>query len=274
MIASNIVRFVSKQHYSKKTTFDTLPLQLNWVVQNSDRLTVLVFCDGEGEIKGTPFDAGINRVFQQQRDERKQTRQPVVVVMCSQLGHYVGCSMNLPPAMITFPGFPPWPEPPAEPTNAPPSPAPPPAPPQPHAEAPPLIIIGTKVGTNTPPSAPVSVPPLMTNRPPPLAALSPTNVVPGEKTNLPGVAAAEPTNELLIPPANPAAPPLAAQTNSVASLPESSGLSSKRLLVAGAVFLVLGGALTVLMLSRSLKADHGSLITRSMNRSEKPSTRN
>ena len=56
MIASNIMRFVDKQHYSKKTSFDALRPYLNWVVQSSDRVTVLIFCDGDGVIAGTPFD--------------------------------------------------------------------------------------------------------------------------------------------------------------------------------------------------------------------------
>jgi len=60
MIASNITKFVEKQHYSKKTSFDALQPLLNQVVENSERLTVLIFCDGEAAISGTRFDNGIN----------------------------------------------------------------------------------------------------------------------------------------------------------------------------------------------------------------------
>jgi len=58
MIASNISKYVSKLHYSKKTSFDALQPALNQVVQGSPRLTVLVFCDGKGEVHGTPYDPG------------------------------------------------------------------------------------------------------------------------------------------------------------------------------------------------------------------------
>ena len=95
-IASNIIRFVAKQHYSKKTSFDAVRPYLNRVVHDSDRLTVLIFCDGEGEITGTPYDSDINRIFKQQQAERKRAREPFILVLRSQLGNYVGCTMNLP----------------------------------------------------------------------------------------------------------------------------------------------------------------------------------
>jgi acyl-CoA reductase-like NAD-dependent aldehyde dehydrogenase len=107
---------------------------------------------------------------------------------------------------------------------------------------------------------------LTTNQPPPTVAVPATNVSANAETNLPPpVATVEPTNAPLAPPANFVAPAMAVQTNAVVPPPENSGLSSKRGLVIGAVFLVLAGVLTVLLLGRSRKAGHGSLITRSMN---------
>src|ERR1700733_9959783 len=38
-IASNILEFVGKQHYDKKTSFEALQPALNSIVQNSERLT-------------------------------------------------------------------------------------------------------------------------------------------------------------------------------------------------------------------------------------------
>ncbi len=269
MIASNIMRFVDKQHYSKKTSFDALRPYLNWVVQSSDRVTVLIFCDGDGVIAGTPFDAGINRIFEQQQAERKKTRQPFIIVLRSQLGGYVGCAVDSPPALVNFPGFPPFPQPPIEPTNAPPPPSPPP---RPTVEAPPLVIIGTKSGTNVPPPEPTPAPPLTTNQPPPAVAVPPTNVVASVETNAPPpVATLTPTNGPVASPANPVAPAVAVQVNAMTPPPpKNSGLNTNKTLVIGVIFLVLAGVLTVLLLGRWHKTDHGSLITRSMNRSGKP----
>jgi len=271
-ISSNIIRFVAHQHYSKKTSFDALRPSLNRVVQNSDRLTVLIFCDGNGQMTGTPFDAGINRVFQQQRAERKKTEQPFILVLRAQLGGYTGCTMNSPPALVNFPQFPPLPEPPMEATNA-----PPPPPTRPSVAAPPLILIGTKARTNAPPPEPAPLPPLTTNQPPPTAAAPPTNAIATMETNLPPpVATVEPTNEPAAPPVSLVAPAVAVPTNAVAPLPpppENSGLSTLKALIIGGVFLGMAAVLAVLMLGRSRRADHGSLITRSLNKSGKPSAR-
>src|SRR5208283_3169516 len=57
-IASDINAFVGKQRYTKTTSFNALLPLLNRVVGGSERLTVLIFCDGKGEIHGTPYDAG------------------------------------------------------------------------------------------------------------------------------------------------------------------------------------------------------------------------
>ena len=264
-IASNIMRFVDKQHYSKKTSFDALRPYLNWIVQSSDRVTVVIVCDGEGAIVGTPFDAGINRIFEQQQVERKKSRQPFIIVLRSQLGSYVGCAVDSPPALVSFPDFPPLPQPPIEPTNV------PPPPPRPPVEAPPLIIIGTRPGTNAPPPEPAPAPPMTTNQPPPTVALPPTSVIANVDTNAPPpVAALKPTNGPVALPANPVAPAVAVPAKAMALPPENSGLNTKKALVVGVIFLILAGALTVLVLNHSRRANHGSLITRSMNRSGKP----
>jgi hypothetical protein len=265
-IASNIVRFVSRQHYSKKTSFDALSPSLNRVVQNSDRLTVLIFCDGAGQFAGTPFDAGVKRIFEQQQARQKKVRQPFIVVLRSQLGNYVGCTVGLPPALANFPPFPPMPSPPAEPTKAPP-------PPRPSVEVPPLIVIGTKAGTNLPPE-PKLAPPLPANPLPPAGPVRLTNLIANVETNLPPSAvSSEPTSAPVAAPANFVAPKAAVQTNAFVPPPEKSGLSGKKALAIGAAFLVLAGALTLLISSRSRKAEHGSLITHSMNKEGKPPVR-
>jgi len=267
-IASNIVRHLARQHYSKKTSFDALRPYLNWVVQKSDRLTVLIFCDGEGVMVGTPFDSGINQIFQRRQAESKKTRQPFIVVLRSQFGNYVGCTLNLPPELTSFPQFPPLPLPPVEPTNA------LPASPPPAVEAPPLIVIGTKAGTNLPPPEPTPAPLPAINPSPPAVIVPPTNIIANVETNLPSPAAPlKLTNAPVASPTNSRAAPTVVQTNVIVPPPENSSLSSKKALAIGAVSLVLAGALTLLMLGRSRKADHGSLITRSMNKDGKPPVR-
>ena len=107
IIASNIVKFVKKQHYLNKTGFDALQPLLNQVVQHSERLTVLIFCDGKGEIHGTPYDAGINQLFQQRQRERQKEELPIIIGLRSQRGQYVGCMVSFPPQTVSLPEFPP-----------------------------------------------------------------------------------------------------------------------------------------------------------------------
>ena len=214
--ASSINQFVSKQPYANNTRFDALQPQLDRVIQNSARLTVLVFCDGENELKWTPYAAGINQIFQQRLAEQKRTRQPFVLVFRTQLGQYVGCAVNFPPGMVTVPEFPPLPPRPA------PAKTPPPTPPPPSVVkppvGPPLIMVGTKVETNWPPAPAPSAP---TNPTP----VMPTNIVPASPTKpatLPpttNTAPMTPTNIFSAAPPNPDAPLL--PTNPIPKTPMS-----------------------------------------------------
>ena len=229
-IASNITKFVKKQHYVNKTGFDALQPSLNQVVQGSERLTVLIFCDGQGEIHGTPYDTGIIQVFQQRQKERSKGRLPIVIGLRSQHGEYVGCMVSFPPEPVSLPEFPPLPEVPHATlvTNTPPPPSPP-------RSIPPLIIIGTPqpkpVPINpTPIIATSPPPPVATNevKPPAAAPLAQTSAIPAQ-TNIA------------------AAPPMPAKT--AASPPDRSGISLKDILAIGVAFLA--GGLLVFILRRA-----------------------
>jgi hypothetical protein len=241
MIASNMTKFVEKQHYSKKTSFDALQPLLNQVVENSERLTVLIFCDGEAAISGTRFDNGINQVFQQRQAELKKARQSFIVAFRAQLGEYTGCTVSFPPASLNLPKFPPWPPPPVpapampQPTNAP--------PPASAVVVPSIIIVGTNVGTRLLPTP--------TNTPPPAPAV---------------VASVNVTNAVPTPPTNSAARTnVVGRTNIVALPPENSGLTSKRSMAIGAFLLIAAGGVTALMaFLRARKTDRSSIISRSM----------
>jgi hypothetical protein len=289
MIASNITAFAGKQRYTKTTRFDALLPLLNQVVQGSERLTVLIFCDGNGEVHGTPYDVGINQIFQQRQSERKEARLPIVIGLRSQRGQYTGCMVSFPPQPVSLPAFPPLPEavhaPPMV-TNAPALPSPP------RSSVPSLIIVGTTITNRVPPPAPkpalTNPPPMTTSAPAPAVtnevSLMQTSAVPAQ----PNITAAPltTTNAITPPPmtTSTSAPAVAAevrppdnvslmQTGAVpaqsnitaAPPPESSGTGRKGILAISVAFLAVVGGLTVFMLRRSRKADHASLITRAMN---------
>jgi hypothetical protein len=233
--AAHLKAFLDKQHYAKDTSFDALQPLLNQIVKHSERLTVLIFCDGENEITWTPYDSGINQMFQQRLAERKKSHQPFVLALRSQRGEYVGCTIGFPPDAINLPDFPPLPVPAPKPL-----PAPVVAPVvAPVIQTPPLIIIGTKVSTNVPP--PEVTPPPVTNA----VVIGVTNPPPVP------IQANVPTNSV-------------AKTNGVVS-PQKSGINGGSSLVIGAILLAVAGTLVILVLRRPGRADRSSLITRSMN---------
>src|ERR1035437_3245375 len=253
MITSNINAFVGKQRYTKTTRFNALLSLLNQVVGGSERLTVLIFCDGKGEIHGTPYDVGINQIFQQRQSERQEARLPIVIGLRSQRGQYSGCMVSFPPQPVSLPAFPPLPPP------APPAPTPAPPPPVRSVAVPSLIIVGTTITNRVPPPAPK---PALTNPPPMIITSTPAPVVTNE---------VKPPDEvpLMQTSAVPAQPEIAAvpltTTNAIAPPPESSKTGHKGALAVGVAFLAVVGGLTVFMLRRARKADHASLITRAMN---------
>ena len=135
LIASNIASFVKHQSYSRSTRFDVVMPDVNNLVRSSERLTVLIFCDGEGEIKGTPFDKEINTIFKQNERALKSANQVFILVLRSQFGQYTGYTVNSSAVGVNLPEFPPLP--------APPQSAPPPKtnpPPIQEASNPPPVV--------------------------------------------------------------------------------------------------------------------------------------
>lgn len=271
-ITSNLAAFAKSRHYSRTTRFNELMPLLNRVVSASPRLTVIIFCDGESQIAGTPWDAKINAIFKEHGRDMKKSRQPFIIILRSQFGQYVGSSINTPDS-ITIPSFPPVYQPPQVVT---PPPPPPPSPP-------PLIIIGTHVGTNVPPAAPPVTPPPAIPAPapanpvpPPSVAPPPANPVPenhAPQTNVapPVAISTPPTNpvaatlETLPPPAPVPAVAAVPATPSMPAgeTPQTSGEGKNRVLAVVVVVAVLLGVLFFLLFRPRHRASP-SLITESL----------
>jgi hypothetical protein len=252
-IASDITNLVRLQHYSKNTSFDVIMPEVNNLVQDSQRLTVLIFCDGDGEINGTPFDNAINTLLKQSKSALSKSGDTFIVVLRAQLGQYIGYTVNSSAVGVNLPGFPPLPAPPQPVTPVQTNPIPPPRKPSPPPviRVAPLIIIGTNVGTNPLPSVP---PRAVLPNPPPARV----------KPNPPPAVESRPSSTNAI--STNATPPKIAETltNAPAPAGEPSGLSRHGALAVGAGLLIAAVALIVLVLVRSRRTSRGSLITRAM----------
>jgi hypothetical protein len=276
-MATNLMKFLRSQDFSGKTDFSALKDLVGRVIGTSERLTIVIFCDGEGQVHWTPYDDGINENMAVGAAERKKSRQPLLIVVRSQQGTISGATVNYPPASVTVPPFPPLP---VE-VKAAPAPAPvhtpPPPPPAPHpvVELPPLIIVGKAEGTDVTATArfeatntvarpaPVHANPVMTSAPPVTAPVA-TTVLP-EVTAIPEASSnTNPeknpvTNEVAsAPTSNNAAP-----TNAVAATGTAdTGLDrgTKILLAMGAAFLGTAVVLVVWLATRRRRPT-SSLIT-------------
>jgi hypothetical protein len=251
-IASKITNFVIRQHYSRSARFDVIMPAVNNLVRNSQRLTVLIFCDGSEQITGTPYDEAINSSFKHNQRALANAKATFIVVLRGQSGQYTGYSVNSSEVGVNFPEFPPLPAPP-EPVAAPQINQPPPrasvpaSPPAPVVKLPPLVIVGTNVSSNPLPPVPAKAKLL---KPPPAKVASASL----PKESLPGSANAAPSKVA------------GGSTNAVAPAAENSGLSRQDALVTGAVLLAAAVLVIILGLIRSRNSRDSSLITRSMNR--------
>jgi hypothetical protein len=249
-ISSNVTNFVGLQHYSRSTRFDAVMPAVNNLVQNSQRLTVLIFCDGSGQINGTPYDDAINSGFKQNQDALEKAQAAFIVVLRAQSGQYTGYSVNSSAVGVDFPEFPPLPVPP-QPAAPPPisQPAPPTPEParstQPVTTLPPLVIVGTNVSTN--PLPPIPVKTKLPNPPPAKAESSPPPMkpLPGSTNVVPAKMAGGSTN---------------------AAVAGNSGWSRQGAMTTGVILMAVATLVIILGLIRSRKPRGDSLITRSMNK--------
>ncbi len=148
--ATNLAMFLRGQKFSGNTKFDALQPTLNRVIADSERLTVLIFCSGADEIHWTPYDESLNAMLAQTAAERKKSLQPVVVLLRTQVGKYIGATVNFPPQPVTSPSFPLLPcEIKTIPSNPPPVAIVVPATKPIVPVAPSLVIVGTHVSSNT-----------------------------------------------------------------------------------------------------------------------------
>ena len=275
LLVSNLTTFLRKQRFVGTGKLEAIQPTLNRIIEDSERLTVVIFCEGTETVNWTPYDQGINNALHQAAAERKKSSQPAVLLLRTQTGKYVGATVSLPPAPVTAPPFPLLAR-----EQKPIATNPPPvvAPVVPKIIAPSLIIVGTHVSTNKDD---------LTNSivPPPRISISPTNNTPPARSNsAPGKS--ETVSTTTVPPvktnsANSDSPntavtssipiirPATTNHSSIASVtPPGDGLAKALTYSGGGLLLVAAGL--VIFLLRPRRAPMNSLITSSMQENFQP----
>jgi hypothetical protein len=268
---TNLFTFLERQTFRANGSLAMLQPSLNRVMTASPQLTVVLFTAGTSALTGTPYDAGVNQSFLDARDERRKSGQPFVVLLRSEAGKYIGCTVNYLPGDLNYPPFtPPAPVPPVKPpvVAAPVKPAP--------VVVPDLVIVGRQVGTNlnapaapTAPVAPTNVaiasPPITATNPPPSNAVKAVVANPKIITsNLPAVAVAKP--EPVSAPTVVTNPPVL--TNAVVAAPAETPKAGGNFPV-GWLLLALAGGGGALLLARLFRRPQSSLITSSLDDDER-----
>lgn len=264
--ASNLLVFLNKRSFKGEVNFNALQPVLNEVVAGSQRLTILIFCEGQGDVIWTPYNEAISKSLREGYAERKKNAQPFVIVLRVQEGEYFGCSINFPPGGLNFPAFPPLPE---EIKRAVEKPALPiviaeSAKKKVELDNSPLIIVGKNVVTNIA-DLPAALAEMKTNQPPAIEKIVATNTpvatnaaVAAENSSMQNIS----TNAV---PVSAAVNPI---TPSSASKPVPD-VGYQLLIVTGVLALIAALGLGVFLLVQS-RQPRGSLITDSLNAPRMP----
>lgn len=304
LMANRTVGFLSKQPYQSKSRTEPVIAELNRVVGDSRRLTVVWLSDGAGEkIAGTPFDDLINEAFAKYRPALSKTRMPLVTVLRVHHGKYIRQNVSMSPWPVEFPAFPIDPAKTnalAKPAVA--KPAEPvksiyiSSPKKPDADKPaPVETQGGSVKLRPPPESvvadvvppprpadppPVQPLPVVATEPPPVVApvvapVEPAPILkPAEPAPSPAVvevAMAEPPPSVTAP--GPAAPAVSTATPVVpepqVAVVTNTVTARKWPLILGIGFMWAAIAAALLLARRARRASASSLITRSFDRDQK-----
>jgi hypothetical protein len=105
-LTDRVTGFLSAQKYEKRCRFEKMLPALDRVVQGSPYLTVILICQGDEEIHGTPYDQRINAFFRTWQLQQQDAGTPFVIALRAQGGKYVDCTMNPSPWRAELPALP------------------------------------------------------------------------------------------------------------------------------------------------------------------------
>lgn len=105
-VTANVLEFLKRQRYEKKSKLDKALTRAFSLVRESPAITLFLLTDGKASVRGTPFDAAIDTVFQKYGSEQARVRLPFVTVLRAEGGSFVNGNVGLPPWRIDVPATP------------------------------------------------------------------------------------------------------------------------------------------------------------------------
>jgi len=278
LIAGRTAKFVAEQKFGGKSKLSAVVPELTRVVKDSRRLTVLIFSDASQTISGTPYDQELNAAYAAKRAEGSETRMPLVTVLRSEMGKFIGQSVSFAP-WLEYPAFTPDPQ--ELKAKAAVKPAPElkkaiiigsgPKPTQPTTN---VLVVSPQPVTPAVETPATPVPEIQPVQPAPRPAVQPAAVVQATLATQAQLATNPPVADSAAPTAAPAAEASvapAAQASAAVSEPDSDGgiLSRKWLLLLGLGCMWIAIVMALLLVRRSKRSARASLITRSFDRNQR-----
>lgn len=109
LIAGRTVGVLAMQKYSGTARFAPVLEEVQSLIAESHRLTVLILTDATATFTNTPWDAELNAAVAAEKAALEKTRMPLVIVLRGYKGKLIGHSVTLAPWPVEFPPFPPEP---------------------------------------------------------------------------------------------------------------------------------------------------------------------
>ena len=95
-ILDEVKQHVSDLTYEKRSHLEKAMPQIMHVVENSERVTVILIFDGSDPIKGTIFDKDINGLHKHYAAEFRSAHEPIVTVLAARHGGVFDYTINYP----------------------------------------------------------------------------------------------------------------------------------------------------------------------------------
>jgi hypothetical protein len=105
-ISAHVLGHLRDQTIGKVANIEKLMTAVDYVVKDSDNITVVIITDGEQKFHGTPFDNQINDFLTRQEKKQKKAKMPFVIAVRAASGVMKDFAVSVPPQPIRIPAAP------------------------------------------------------------------------------------------------------------------------------------------------------------------------
>ena len=102
-IAHRLVGFLQTVPYEKDAHLENVTPDLMRIIKGSDFITTIILSDGSSEISGTDCDAKINSSFREWRKAQQKAKMPFITVLRAARGTITDCTITTPPFPLELP---------------------------------------------------------------------------------------------------------------------------------------------------------------------------